>query len=58
MIMDLIITLKIEKNSQNTMLTQQNLYKKLIINRITIIKIGSKLFNTVIIQSYLLYIYK
>lgn len=38
MIMDLIITLKIEKNSQNTTLIQQNLYKQLIINRIKIIK--------------------
>ncbi len=38
MIMDLIIILKIEKNSQNTTLIQQNLYKQLIINRIKIIK--------------------
>lgn len=39
MIMDLIITLKIEKNSQNTTLIQQKIYKQLITNRIKIIKI-------------------
>ncbi|MDV3573745.1 hypothetical protein CMU59_11560 [Elizabethkingia anophelis] len=47
MIMDLIITLKLEKNSQNLILTQQKLYKQLIINRITIIKTGIKFLNTV-----------
>lgn len=45
--MDLIITLKLEKNSQNLILTQQKLYKKLIINRTTIIKAGIKFLNTV-----------
>ncbi|CAM3740658.1 hypothetical protein ELOC111193_18110 [Elizabethkingia occulta] len=38
MIMDLIITLKIEKNSQNNTLIQQKTYKQLITNRIKIIK--------------------
>lgn len=47
MIMDLIITLKLEKNSQNLILTQQKLYKQLIINRTTIIKTGNKFLNTV-----------
>ncbi|AMR40310.1 hypothetical protein CMT48_05755 [Elizabethkingia anophelis] len=47
MIMDLIITLKLEKNSQNLILTQQKLYKQLIINRTTIIKTGIKFLNTV-----------
>ncbi|MDV3927948.1 hypothetical protein CMT52_08160 [Elizabethkingia anophelis] len=47
MIMDLIITLKIEKNSQNLILTLQKLYKQLIINRTTIIKTGIKFLNTV-----------
>ncbi len=45
--MDLIITLKLEKNSQNLILTQQKLYKQLIINRTTIIKTGIKFLNTV-----------
>lgn len=36
--MDLIITLKIEKNSQNNTLIQQKTYKQLITNRIKIIK--------------------
>lgn len=45
--MDLIITLKIEKNSQNLILTLQKLYKQLIINRTTIIKTGIKFLNTV-----------
>ncbi|AQX51219.1 hypothetical protein CMU81_10630 [Elizabethkingia anophelis] len=47
MIMDLIINLKLEKNSQNLILTQQKLYKQLIINRTTIIKTGIKFLNTV-----------
>ncbi len=47
MIMDLIITLKLEKNSQNLILNQQKLYKQLIINRTTIIKTGIKFLNTV-----------
>ncbi|MDV3663447.1 hypothetical protein CMU51_05175 [Elizabethkingia anophelis] len=47
MIMDLIITLKLEKNSQNLILTQQKLYKQLIINRTTIIKTGIKFLITV-----------
>ncbi|AKH94058.1 hypothetical protein CMT42_04175 [Elizabethkingia anophelis] len=47
MIMDLIITLKLEKNSQNLILTLQKLYKQLIINRTTIIKTGIKFLNTV-----------
>ncbi len=47
MIMDLIITLKLEKNSQNLIITQQKLYKQLIINRTTIIKTGIKFLNTV-----------
>ncbi len=45
--MDLIITLKLEKNSQNLILTLQKLYKQLIINRTTIIKTGIKFLNTV-----------
>lgn len=45
--MDLIITLKLEKNSQNLILNQQKLYKQLIINRTTIIKTGIKFLNTV-----------
>lgn len=45
--MDLIITLKLEKNSQNLILTQQKLYKQLIINRTTIIKTGIKFLITV-----------
>ncbi|MDV3951277.1 hypothetical protein CMT77_03510 [Elizabethkingia anophelis] len=47
MIMDLIITLKLEKNSQNLILTQQKLYKQLIINRTTIIKTGINFLITV-----------
>lgn len=47
MIMDLIINLKLEKNSQNLILNQQKLYKQLIINRTTIIKTGIKFLNTV-----------
>lgn len=45
--MDLIINLKLEKNSQNLILNQQKLYKQLIINRTTIIKTGIKFLNTV-----------
>lgn len=45
--MDLIITLKLEKNSQNLILTQQKLYKQLIINRTTIIKTGINFLITV-----------
>ncbi len=50
MIMDLIITLKLEKNSQNLILTLQKLYKQLIINRTTIIKTGIKFLIQYIMQ--------
>lgn len=39
--------LKIRKNSKNLILTQQKLYKQLIINRTTIIKTGIKFLITV-----------